>query len=148
MNSWHDGTCRGMRRPYGIPTFIPLPRFHCSRHATPFLSPSLVLFPPCSLEGSHTECLFYPFIVSLSHHSFTVTFSCPRSPPFFILMEIKSDTILITHTHHTPSLSNLSSLNLVSIFRCPSPPINPVYVRRVCVDSSVLAFCLSSHRHP
>jgi hypothetical protein len=33
---------------------------------------------------------------------------------------------------------NLSSINLVSIFRCSSPPRNPVYVR--CVDPSVLPF--------
>ncbi len=42
--------------------------------------------------------------------------------------------------------SNLSPLSLVSIFRCPSPPWNPVYVRRV--DPSVLAFSLSLHRPP
>ena len=35
-------------------------------------------------------------------------------------------------------------INLVSIFRCSSPPNNPVYVRRV--DPLVLAFCLSLHR--
>jgi len=33
---------------------------------------------------------------------------------------------------------NLSSTNLVSIFRCSSPPSNPVYVRRV--DPSALSF--------
>jgi hypothetical protein len=33
----------------------------------------------------------------------------------------------------------------VSIFRCSSPPRNPVYAR--CVDPSALAFSLSSHRH-
>ncbi len=40
----------------------------------------------------------------------------------------------ITHTPFT--LSNLSPINLVSIFRCSSPPINPWYVR--CVDPSSL----------
>ncbi len=29
-------------------SFIPLPRFIRSRRSTPFLDPSLVLFPPCS----------------------------------------------------------------------------------------------------
>ncbi len=43
------------------------------------------------------------------------------------------------------TLANLSSINLVSNFRCSSPPWNPVYVR--CVDPSALAFSLSSHRH-
>jgi hypothetical protein len=48
---------------------------------------------------------------------------------------------------HSPSHSQTSrrSINLVSIFRCSSPPRNPVYARRV--DHSALAFSLSSHRH-
>jgi hypothetical protein len=50
-----------------------------------------------------------------------------------------------SHTHPSSTLSNLSSINLVSIFRCSSPPINPVYVSRV--DLSPLSFRLSSHRH-
>jgi hypothetical protein len=48
-------------------------------------------------------------------------------------------------THSPITLANLSSINLVSIFRCSSPPRNPVYVR--CVDPSVLVFRLTSHRH-
>ena len=44
-------------------SFIPLPRFIRSRRPTPLLSPSLVLFPPCSAQLVHTECIFYPFIV-------------------------------------------------------------------------------------
>ena len=36
-------------------------------------------------------------------------------------------------------------MNLVSIFRCSSPPHNPVYTRRV--DPSGLVFSLSSHRY-
>ncbi len=51
--------------------------------------------------------------------------------------------VKITHSHIT--LVNLSSINLVSIFRCSSPPHNPVYVRRV--DPSSLPFSFSSHRH-
>ncbi len=48
-------------------------------------------------------------------------------------------------THSPITLSNLSSINLVPIFRCSSPPLNPVYTRRV--DPSSLTFSLSSHRH-
>ncbi len=51
--------------------------------------------------------------------------------------------LLITHSPIT--LSNLSSLNLVYIFWCSSPPYNPVYLRRV--DLSDLTFSLSSHRN-
>jgi hypothetical protein len=47
-------------------------------------------------------------------------------------------TLTVWHT-------DLSSITLVSIFRCSSPPRNPVYVRRV--NPSALAFRLSSHRH-
>ena len=56
------------------------------------------------------------------------------------------DDVSITSRSHThPSHSNLSSINLVSIFRCSSSPCNLVYVRRV--DFLVLVFSLSSHRH-
>ena len=48
-------------------------------------------------------------------------------------------------THSPITLANLSSINLVSIFRCSSPPRNLVYGRRV--DPSSLSFSLSSHRH-
>jgi hypothetical protein len=43
-------------------------------------------------------------------------------------------------------LTNLSSINLVSIFRCSSVPRHPVYVTRV--DPSTLPFGLSSHPDP
>jgi hypothetical protein len=43
------------------------------------------------------------------------------------------------------STLNLSPINLVSIFRCSSPPCNPVHTRRV--DPSGLPFSLSSHRY-
>ena len=57
------------------------------------------------------------------------------------------DTPIVSrsHTHPEVTLSNLSPLNLVSIFRCSSPPFNPVYVRRV--NSLVVVCSLSSHRH-
>ena len=60
--------------------------------------------------------------------------------------------ILMSHlyledlTHSPLTFSNLSPLNLVSIFRCPSPPRNPVCVRSL--DPSVLSFSLPLHRHP
>ncbi len=43
------------------------------------------------------------------------------------------------------TLANISSINLVSIFRCSSSPRNPVYERSV--DFSELAFSFSSYRH-
>ena len=51
-----------------------------------------------------------------------------------------------SRSHSLLTLSNLSSFNIASIFRCPLPPRNPVYVRHL--DPSVLAFSLSLHRHP
>ncbi len=50
-----------------------------------------------------------------------------------------------TNTHSPITLTNFSSISLVCIFRCSSPPRNTVYARRV--DLSDLAFSLSSHRH-
>jgi hypothetical protein len=52
---------------------------------------------------------------------------------------------IASRSHTQPSLSNLPPLNLVSIFRCSSPPRNPVYASRI--DPSALAFSFSSHRH-
>jgi hypothetical protein len=49
------------------------------------------------------------------------------------------------NTYSPITLANISSINLVSIFRCSSSPSNPVYVRHV--NSSDLVFSLSSHRH-
>jgi hypothetical protein len=46
-------------------------------------------------------------------------------------------TFSVTITHSPITLVNLSSINLVSIFRCSSPPWNPVYTR--CVDPWALA---------
>jgi hypothetical protein len=50
------------------------------------------------------------------------------------------------NTYSPIGLVNISSVNLVFIFRCSSSPINPVYVRRIDY-SSTLVFSLSSHRH-
>ena len=44
-------------------------------------------------------------------------------------------TFSVTISHSPITLVNLSSINLVSIFKCSSPPLNPVNVRRV--DPSV-----------
>ena len=53
------------------------------------------------------------------------------------------------YTTHSPiTHSKLSSINLVSIFRCSSSPHNPVYVTVRRIDSSVLIISLSSHRYP
>jgi hypothetical protein len=57
----------------------------------------------------------------------------------------RRNTFRVTISHSPITRGNLSSVNLVSIFRCSSPPRNPVYPRRV--DSSTVSFSLSSHRH-
>jgi hypothetical protein len=49
------------------------------------------------------------------------------------------------NTYSPITLANISSINLISIFRCSSSPSNPVYASRV--DCSDLVFSLSSHRH-
>jgi hypothetical protein len=50
----------------------------------------------------------------------------------------------ITSKSHTPiTLANISSINVVFIFRCSSSPTNPVYARRL--DSSVLVCSLQVH---
>ena len=40
---------------------IPLPRYIRSSRPTPFLTPSLVLLPLCSVSLTHTECIFLAF---------------------------------------------------------------------------------------
>jgi hypothetical protein len=50
-----------------------------------------------------------------------------------------------SNSHSPITLTNLSSINLVSISRCSSPPHNPVYVRRV--GPSDLDNSLASYRH-
>jgi hypothetical protein len=59
--------------------------------------------------------------------------------------ENRRRTCGIKITHSPITLANISIINLVSIFRCSSPPRNPVYTR--CVFPSVVYFSLSSHRH-
>ena len=53
----------------------------------------------------------------------------------------------ITSKHSPFTLSNLASLNLVSIVRCSSPPSHPVSHDTRRVDPSDIAFSLSLHRH-
>ncbi len=55
------------------------------------------------------------------------------------------DTYNFKNTYSPITLANISSINLVSIFRCFSSPSNPVYAR--LVDSSALVLSLSSDRH-
>ena len=91
-----------------------------------------------------------------------VSIVCPRPSPFFNPVANKHTLTNPVYTSYlylslyrfiinnflvtSPiTLANLSSINLVSIFRCSSPPRHPVYPRRV--DPSVLAFSPSSHRH-
>jgi hypothetical protein len=60
-------------------------------------------------------------------------------------IEYRRYTFSVTMTHSSITLTNLSFINLVTIFRRSSSPRNPVYTRRV--DPSVLGFSLLSHRH-
>jgi len=50
-----------------------------------------------------------------------------------------------SHTHPSDSQTSRLLTSSLSQFRCFSPPINPVYVRRV--NSLGLSFSLPSHRH-
>ena len=100
---------------------------------------------------SHTQCMTYTVCEKSPAHDRSYHLggcdylSCKQSssaaassctPVFLLSMN------LMRSTHPPLTLSNLSSLNLVSIFRCPRPPCNPAYVRRL--DPSVLAFSLST----
>jgi hypothetical protein len=49
-----------------------------------------------------------------------------------------------SHTHPSHSQTSRLLTSSLSIFRCSSPPHNPLYARRV--DPSVLVLSLSSHR--
>jgi hypothetical protein len=53
--------------------------------------------------------------------------------------------LFLKNTYSPITLANISSINLVFIFRCSSSPGNPLYARLVAF--SVLVFSLSSHRH-
>ncbi len=64
---------------------------------------------------------------------------------FFILTGSHPSVWFIINNVLPITLSNISSINVVFIFRCSSSTRNPVYTRRI--DSSPLVFNLSSHRH-
>ena len=99
-------------------------------------SGNLPLF--CSCRSSACPTPNTSTVARCSPHSSSPKWdtSLPRLQPLRINLNIDGAPIASrSHTH--PSLSNLSPLNLVSIFRCSSPPRNPVYARRV--DPSALA---------
>ena len=49
-------------------------------------------------------------------------------------INLNIDGAPVTSKSHTISLANLSYINLVSNFRCSSPPRNPVYVSHIILD--------------
>jgi hypothetical protein len=61
------------------------------------------------------------------------------------------DVSVVFYISHPPiTLSNLSSVNLDFIFRCSSPPLNPVYysdTKRVDLSTFFFSSRFSSHRH-
>ncbi len=77
----------------------------------------------------------------IHHRKLTVFFKFQE----FSLCILPVDSSTSTTQCSPLTLGNFPSINLVFIFRCSSSPRNPVYPRRV--DSSVLVFSLSSHRH-
>ena len=106
------------------------------------------------VSGSYQSLSFISFLI---HHRLSMTRGVLLDPhvkmrkhpyqsgSFTYNSKYRRRTFSVTISHSPITLANLSPINLVSIFRCPSPPRNPVYTRRV--DPSVLAFSLSSHRH-
>ncbi len=62
----------------------------------------------------------------------------------YVLTLTLTGRLSLQETHEPITLANVSSINLLFIFRCSSLPSNPVYVSRV--NPSELVFNLSSHR--
>ena len=60
---------------------------------------------------------------------------------FYVLTLTLTGHLLFKNTYSPITLANLACINLVSIFRCSSPPCNLVYGRRVA--PSAFAFSLS-----
>ncbi len=112
------------------------------------LSPLWILWV-VRLEDTVNLCVFYfcSLIEKLTVFLKLQEFNLCNPTPCTITVARCSphiDGVPITFRSHSPiTLSNLSSLNLVSIFRCSSPPHNPVYPRRV--DPSTLVFSLQVH---
>jgi hypothetical protein len=98
-------------------------------------TPNLGTQIPVIVEKSLSTCGYKKFqLDTLDDHLCTCT----------VHSDVKRDHDW-THFKNTYSpitLTNISSINLVFVFRCSSSPINTVYVRRV--DSSSLVFVLSS----
>jgi hypothetical protein len=70
---------------------------------------------------------------SLQHQEFSLGNLPVSTGGLRIVLNI-DDTPIVSKSHTHPSwvtLANLLSINLVSNFRCSSPPLNPVYVSRV-----------------
>ncbi len=67
------------------------------------------------------------------------------SSSFTYQLKYRWVTYHFKNTYSPITLANISSINVVSIFRCSSLPSNPVNVRRV--NSLALVCSLSSHRH-
>jgi hypothetical protein len=54
----------------------------------------------------------------------------PKVVELRIILNIDGAPV-VSRSHSPITLTKISSINLVSIFGCSSPPFNPVYVRRV-----------------
>ena len=65
---------------------------------------------------------------------------------FFVYFEYRRRTYNITLAYSPISLTGVSLVNLVSIFRCSSSAHNGVHPRSV--DSLTFVYSLSSHRYP
>ncbi len=111
--------------------------------------------PDTRLTTRVTQCIrgvqIPPFYRLVSHYTDThsYVFSLPLALPVIIKRRRKKNCVLtLTLTERlslqehilTLTLVNISSINHVSIFRCSSSPINPVYSRRVDSSALVLVF--------
>jgi hypothetical protein len=108
--------------------------------AASILTSSSGNWPFCSFRSSASGTYQWPVPLP-PRGGITLTHYDSRTTNYF---EYRRYTYRVTITHSPITLANLSSINLVSIFRCSSPPRKPVYVSRV--DPSALVFSLSSHR--
>jgi hypothetical protein len=102
-----------------------------------------------SLEGqqgiSGPVSLIVGLLGGLFSHLSQVGHLLTKDATLRINLNIDGTPISFHITHSPFTLSNLSSLNLVFIFSCSSPPRNPVSVRRV--DLADLDLSRSSHQH-
>jgi hypothetical protein len=118
-----------------------------SRFFPSFLSSFSLFFPCYNMKKLPLFCSFRsststarPFLTAPTSVGSTLTKAA------VLRVNLNLDRVPITSRTHThPSLTNHSSINLISIFRCSSSARHPVYARRV--DPSPLVFSLSSRRH-